>query len=86
VQHQTWSATGFLRIVLTVVAGIRLAPDGVRFEPLLPPGLDELQLTGLPYRAQTIDLHVARGAAADRDESFLPATGVGRHQVELTVA
>ena len=67
-QHQTWSATGFLRIVLTVVAGIRLAPDGVRFEPLLPPGLDELELTGLPYRAQTIDLHVARGAAADRDD------------------
>lgn len=85
VAHQTWSATGFLRIVLIVVAGIRLAPDGVRFEPLLPPGLDELELAGLPYRALTVDLRVVRGQAPEGDSSFLPAHAAGHHRVEVKV-
>ena len=86
VAHQTWSATGFLRIVLAVVAGMRLAPDGVRFGPLLPPGLDELELTGLPYRALTIDLRVARGAATNRELPFVPADEAGHRLVEVIVA
>lgn len=85
VQHQTWSATGFLRLVLTVLAGTRLAPDGIRFEPLLPPGLDELELTGLPYRGMTIDLRVGRGSSPVCEPPFLPAAGSGRRRVELTV-
>jgi len=86
VAHQTWSATGFLRIVLAAVAGLRLAPDGLRFEPLLPPGLDELELTGLPYRALTIDLHIARRPSPDREPPFLPADDAGHRRVELTVS
>ena len=85
VAHQTWSATGFLRIVLAAVVGMRLAPDGVRFEPLLPPGIDELELTRLPYRSLTIDLHVVRGCSPDRELAFLPADGAGHRRVELTV-
>lgn len=83
VQHQTWSATGFLRIVFAAVAGMRLAPDGVRFEPLLPPGLDELELCGIRYRALTFDLRVARGRTAARD-AFLPANATGHHRIEVT--
>ncbi len=84
VAHQTWSATGFMRIVLAAVLGMRLAPDGIRFEPLLPPGLDELELTGLPYRASTIDVRIVRGAAADSEPPFLPADADGQHRIELT--
>jgi len=84
VAHQTWSATGFLRIVIAAVAGMRLAPDGVRFEPLLPPGIDELELTGLPYRALTIDLRIARGPAPDREPPFLAADDAGHRRLELT--
>ena len=85
VAHQTWSATGFLRVVLAAVAGLRLAPDGVRFEPLLPPGLDELELTGLPYRAATIDLRVTRGSVPSR-VPWLRADATGPHRFELTVS
>ena len=84
VAHQTWSATGFLRIVLAAVVGMRFAPDGVRFEPLLPPGIDELELTGLPYRASTIDVRIVRGPAADSEPPFLPADADGQHRIELT--
>jgi len=86
VAHQAWSATGFLRIVLAAVAGLRLATDGLRFDPVLPPGLDELELSGLPYRAQTVDLTVVRGPAPHGETPFLPANGAGHHRVELTVA
>lgn len=85
VAHQTWSATGFLRIVLAAVVGMRLAPDGVRFEPLLPPGLEKLELTGLPYRALTIDVRIERGPAPPRELPFVPADGEGGRRVELTV-
>lgn len=84
VAHQTWSATGFLRIVLAAVVGIRLTPASMAFEPLLPPGLDEVELTGLPYRAQTIDVRVSRSEAGERP--FLTAEGSGQHRLELTVA
>lgn len=84
VEHQTWSATGFLRIVLAAVAGLRPATDGLRFDPLLPPGLDELEVTGLPYRALTLDLHVARGPAPAA-EPFVAADDVGHRRIELTV-
>jgi len=84
VAHQTWSATGFLRIVLAAVLGMRLAPDGIRFEPLLPPGLDELELTGLPYRASTIDVRIVRGPAAGSEPPFLRADTDGQRRIELT--
>jgi glycogen debranching enzyme len=86
VAHQTWSATGFLRIVLTVLAGLRLAPDGLSFEPLLPPGLDELELTGVRYRAATVDLHVARDDGPGIELPFVPADATGRHRLELVAS
>ena len=85
VAHQTWSATGFLRIVLAAVVGMRLAPAGVYFKPLLPPGLDEFELTGLPYRAATIDVRILRGPAAGTEPPFLPVQTDGHHRIELTV-
>ena len=85
VAHQTWSATGFLRIVLAAVVGIRLAPDGMRFEPLLPPGIDELELTGIRYRELTIDVRVERGAASQRELPFLPGGVDGHRRIELAV-
>ena len=86
VAHQTWSATGFLRIVLAAVVGMRLEPGGVHFEPLLPPGLDELELTGLPYRALTLDVRVARSASPGPEPPFVPADGTGHRLLELTAS
>ncbi len=49
--RQTWSATGFLRMVLMGLLGMRFEVNGVRFQPMLPPGLDFVCLEGLPYRS-----------------------------------
>lgn len=84
VPHQAWSATALLRILLAAVLGLRLGPDGVRFEPLLPPGLDEVELTGLAYRELTLDIRVVRGEAPALEPPFVPADGVGRRRIELT--
>jgi hypothetical protein len=91
--HQTWSATAFLRMVLFGLAGMRFDVGGIRFEPLLPRGLEHVELHGLRYRDATIDL-VLEGAGADlahvlvngeEAAPFLPATASGRHVLELTL-
>jgi glycogen debranching enzyme len=91
--HQTWSATAYLRMVLFGLAGMRFDVDGVRFEPLLPRGLENVELHGLRYRGATIDL-VLEGAGGDLAQvlvngeeaaPFVPATASGRHVLELTL-
>jgi glycogen debranching enzyme len=91
--HQTWSATAYLRMVLFGLAGMRFDVDGIRFEPLLPRGLENVELHGLRYRGATIDL-VLEGAGGDLAQvlvngeeaaPFLPATASGRHMLELTL-
>jgi glycogen debranching enzyme len=92
VPHQTWSATAFLRMILKGVAGMRFAPEGVRFEPLLPPGLEAVELE-VPYRDMTIDLRLrGRGATLERalvngheTEPFLAAGLTGRQQVAMVL-
>jgi hypothetical protein len=70
---------------------MRFGVDGIRFEPLLPPGLEHVELLGLRYRGATIDL-VLEGAGAvlaqvlvngEEAAPFLPATAPGRYVVEL---
>jgi glycogen debranching enzyme len=68
--HQTWSATGFVRLVLFDLAGMRFDERGIAFEPMLPDDLAELDLTGIPYRGATLDIHVR---------------GSGSHIVRMTV-
>lgn len=91
--HQTWSATAFVRMVLFGLAGMRFAADGIRFEPLLPPGLENVELRGLRYRGATIDL-VLEGAGGELAQvlvngeeaaPFLPATASGRYEVTAKV-
>ena len=88
--RQTWSATALLRIVLAAVVGIRLSPAGAHFHPLLPDGLEELELTGLRYRGQVVDVTVRRGerpgALVDgrAGEAFVPAAGTGSRRLVLT--
>jgi hypothetical protein len=89
--HQTWSATAFVRMVLFGLAGMRFDAGGIHFEPLLPPGLENIELRGLRYRRATIDF-VVEGAGGDLAQvlvngeeaaPFLPATAAGRYVLEL---
>ncbi len=48
-EHQTWSATGFLNMVWTGLAGIRLEDSKITFKPYLPESVENLSLTQLKY-------------------------------------
>ena len=48
-QHQTWSATGFLRMVWYGMVGMRFEDEKLRFEPFLPKEIKSFELTRLKY-------------------------------------
>ncbi|MBV4204738.1 discoidin domain-containing protein [Bacteroides salyersiae] len=48
-QHQTWSATGLLRMVWYGLVGMRFEDEKLRFEPFLPEEVNSLELTRLNY-------------------------------------
>jgi glycogen debranching enzyme len=57
-RRQSWCATGFVRMVIHGLFGLRPEADGLRFQPACLPGWEgaEISLTGLPWRAHTLDL------------------------------
>lgn len=90
--HQTWSATGYLRMVLHGLLGIDFEPDGIRLSPTLPPGWGAVRLSGLHYRHAVLDLRLdgegQRVASVSVDgkaapAAFVPATLTGPHQVDI---
>jgi glycogen debranching enzyme len=56
--HQTWSATGYLRMVLHGLFGLAFEPNGLRFAPSLPPGWGPVRLSGLHYRQAVLDVRL----------------------------
>ncbi len=62
-QHQTWSATSYLRALYLGVFGLRFERDGLRFAPHLPEGWSGVTLAGLPYRGGTLDLTLTGGGS-----------------------
>lgn len=88
-RRQTWSATGYLRLVLSGLLGLDPAPDGLRLRPWLPPGLTGVRLTGLRYRAATWDIHVTPAPAPVRVDGeptaqpLILANVTGHHLIEL---
>jgi glycogen debranching enzyme len=92
--HQTWSATGFLRLVLFDLAGMRFDERGIVFEPVLPDDLRELHLTGIPYRRAVLDVHIGgRGSRISRmtmngqaaADHRVPASASGHLAIDITL-
>lgn len=93
--HQTWSATGYLRLVLFDLAGLRFDQRGILFAPVLPDDLHELELTGVAYRRATLDIHITgTGSQVTRmtidgrpsPNHRVPSTAFGHLTVEITLA
>lgn len=92
--RQTWSATAYLRMLLMGVLGMRFETDGVTFDPLVPPRLATIELTGLQYRGRVLDIR-CRGTgsriagfrvdARPVDRPTLPAEGPAHTRVEIDV-
>ncbi len=94
VYDQTWSATGFIRLILTDVLGMRFTPEGLTFEPNIKIATDfgVQEVKEVTYRGGLLDISVT--GTGDRLVAVrvdgveqLPVTPIapqaGKRQVEL---
>ena len=82
--RQTWAATGYIRMVLTALLGLRVDSNGLSFSPILPEECDEIRLEGLHYRKAVVNLTVRHAASSSAaEERRIPAAASGT--VELTM-
>jgi hypothetical protein len=90
--HQTWSATGYLRMVFYGLFGFNFEPDRLRLTPTLPPGWGDVRLSGLRYRQMTLDLRLqgeGRNIASVRldgkpaPSAIVAAQLTGNHEVTI---
>jgi glycogen debranching enzyme len=93
--RQTWAATGYIRMTLLGLVGMRFDTDGVRFKPCLPEGISNVELKNVQYRGMILDITIrGRGVKIKEvivdgkkiDEAFLAASEQGRKTVEIVMA
>jgi hypothetical protein len=92
--RQLWSAAGYLAMVHHGLFGMALAPDGIRFRPVVPDGFATLRLSDLSYRGMTVDITVTGAGenvtsftidgVASPDHKIAPTLN-GPHHVEIVV-
>ncbi|HEY1699490.1 MAG TPA: hypothetical protein VGG75_07240 [Trebonia sp.] len=90
---QTWSATGYLRMIYRGLFGLTFTTEGLGFVPSLPSGWGPVTLAGLRYRDMVLDItvtgegNVVRALTVDGQSApgNLPVTGTGQHQVQITL-
>jgi len=93
--HQTWSATAYLRMVMNGMFGMNFETNGIAFAPYLPAGYGTVTLEDIKYRSANITVKIK--GAGDVIKSFsingkkvkkplLPANAKGKQLVEITLA
>lgn len=65
---QTWSATGYISMVLNGVLGLRLNENSISFSPYLPDGIGHIELKELHYRNSVLNVTVK--GKGDKIKSF----------------
>lgn len=90
--NQTWSATGYLRMIYYGLFGLRFTPDRLTFAPTLPPGWGPVSLYGLPYRDMTLDIELSGAGNRIRSSTVngaagrvIPADATGVHTVRINL-
>jgi glycogen debranching enzyme len=92
--RQLWSAAGYLSMIHHGLFGMDFEPDCIRFGPVVPPGFTGLSLTGLRYRAMTLDLRLSGSGStvarfdldgAPQAEPTVPADLTGPHTITITL-
>lgn len=89
--NQTWSATGYLRMIYSGLFGLTFTPDGLTIAPTLPPGWGPVSLRGLTYRDMTLDIELTGAGNQVRFSTVdgrpgrprIPADGHGAHTVHI---
>ena len=78
---QTWSATGYLRLLFHVIAGIRFEKEGISFAPYLPDGIGRIEITNLHIRDTVFAVKISGSGSKikhfyvdskETDEKFVP--------------
>ncbi len=91
---QTWSATGYLRMIDGGLFGMRFGVDGLTFAPTLPGSWGAVSLSGLRYRGATLTVRlkgagqVVQSVTLDgirQKYAFVPAALTGNHIIEVEV-
>jgi hypothetical protein len=92
--RQTWSATSYLRLILHGVFGMECRPDGLRFHPCLPEGIECAELIGVPWRQALLHIEVRRSwrrethveiDGRELPDGFLPAGLTGEHRIIVSI-
>ena len=55
---QTWSATGYIRMILFDIIGINVDENGISVSPNLINGLEYIELKNLPFRGKLLDISI----------------------------
>ena len=89
--RQTWSATSYLRMILHGILGIEFLPQGLRFHPRLPEGMERVELLGMPWRNALLHIEVkaspvGRITLDDQplEGGMLPADLRGEHRISIS--
>ena len=61
-RRQSWCATGFVRLMVEHLAGLRFMATGLTVRPHLPSGCDQLELRDIRWRDRLLSIHVSRGS------------------------
>jgi hypothetical protein len=93
--RQSWSASGYLRLILMGLFGATFQPDGIRFHPCVPLASDWLELKGIAYRQAKLDIQIrGRGHhvtefrlnGVKHREAFLSSSARGEQQIVIEMA
>ena len=57
-EHQTWSATGFVSMLLYGIAGLRHIKGHLDFKPYLPSIIDYIKIEGIHYADTVMDIMI----------------------------
>lgn len=89
---QTWSATGYLRMVYAGLFGMQFFEDGLRFSPTLPEGWGPVSLSGVHYRHAVLSVKLSGRGQGVRSFKLdgvvqtkpeIPTGIMGAHTVEI---
>lgn len=94
VHHQTWSASGYLRMVYSGLLGMSFQEDGIHLHPMVPAdlGIRSISLQGLLYRNATFNVTIhgtgskigqVRVDGSYQGDALIPQTFTGPHEIEI---
>ena len=89
--NQTWSATGYLRMIHAGLFGMTFEPDALQLNPTVPGRFTELHLGPISYRDMTLEITI-RGAGTtvkrclidgEKAKPTIDASLIGTHKIEI---